>query len=180
MLDRVYKEELGWLQSAEEGLKDRYHGNSQYICAFDGFTPVGALRVVHDSAAGLPIEQFTDLRSLILGKAVELQRFAVVPEWRVRRVDDAPFGVGTALYRAALRLCAAENVETMVADVFLNTATTPIPFLRSMGFEQQPILFQDTELAHEGESSVMLARVRDILKLRQAGSRPLDRYLTEA
>jgi hypothetical protein len=179
VLGCVYKEELGWISSIEKVIDDRFSQHAHWVCVFDDDTPIGTLRIVSDSPEGLPVEQFADVRHLLVGRAVEVQRFAVVPAWRNRRDANAPYGIGIELFREAVEFCLRGQFDTMVGDVFVDTPTTPIPFLRRFRFEQHPIVFRDTELAEESDSSLMTGHIPSLVERCGRKGVGLDAYIVE-
>src|ERR1044072_3100967 len=68
----VYVEERKWLPPKTKNIfEDKYHPYSAYLLAVKDETPIGTLRIVLDSAIGLPIEQF-----FVPGPLKECHKFA--------------------------------------------------------------------------------------------------------
>lgn len=156
---KVYVEEKKWLPSCLlETIKDKYHPYSSYILATTANdAPVGTMRIVFDSEVGLPIEQFFPLNLLKeTTNFAESQRMMIASEYRNCRFNNAPFGAGVGLIKACIHFCFLNKISHVVADVFINTSTTPIEKFKMIGFEEIGADFQDTELSDSSKSIAML------------------------
>ncbi len=160
----VYGEECGWLRPAGGArYLDRYHPHSTYLVARVAGRPVGTMRLVVDSSAGLPIEQFVSIHDLRGSKAlVECQRLMILREFRNQKWPEMPYGVLGALFKACLHWCITNSYSHIIADLFTSTPTTPIGVLLSLGFEETGKTFIDTELDEPCESIALLLKVGEL------------------
>jgi hypothetical protein len=177
----VYGREFAWLMPADGPRhKDRYDAHSVYLLARAEGRAVGTMRLVRDSAEGLPIEQFIAISDLRDGKRlIECQRLMVLAEYRNRRWPELPYGVFGGLIKAGLHWCITNDYSHILADLFLSTKTTPLTALRSLGFEETGKEFVDTELAEPGRSVALLLRVGELFSRPFRMDSPGYRYLME-
>ncbi|WP_322770664.1 N-acyl amino acid synthase FeeM domain-containing protein [Frankia sp. Cr1] len=177
--ETVYGKEFGWLPTDAGGsYRDRYDSRSAYLLAtVDGVT-TGTMRLVADSPEGLPVEQFVSIADLRGDKRlIECQRLMILPEYRNRRWDELPYGVLGGLVKACLHWCIVNGYSHILADLFTQTATTPMWPLMALGFEETGKEFVDTELDEEGTSVAILLRVGELFSRPFRTSDPFYRYL---
>lgn len=180
--EAVYGEECGWLPAADGPRhKDRYDAQSTYLLARAEGRVVGTMRLVEDGAGGLPIEQFVSVDDLRAPdrRLIECQRLMILPEYRNQRYDLMPYGVLAALVKGCIHWCLVRNATHIVADLFTETATTPIDPLVALGFEETGKEFIDTELEGSGRSIALLLRVAELFSRPFRTSAPFYRYLME-
>ncbi|MDQ2583485.1 GNAT family N-acetyltransferase [Saccharothrix yanglingensis] len=178
----VYGREHGWLPADAPALhKDRYHPNSAYLIAAADGHPVGTMRLVVDTPEGLPIEQFTGIDALRVGdrRLVECQRLMVMGEYRNRRAPGMPYGVFAALVKGCLHWCLRHGYSHIVADLFLNTSTTPMAPLLALGFTETGIEFVDSELDEPDRSVALLLELGELFSRPFRSTNPFYRYLIE-
>jgi N-acyl amino acid synthase FeeM len=177
----VYGDECGWLKPADgPRYLDRFHPHSTYLVAWVADEPVGTMRLVADSPAGLPIEQFASISELRGNRAlVECQRLMILQEFRNRRWQQLPYGVLGALFKACLHWCITNSLSHIVADCFTATKTTPIGILKNLGFEDTGKVFIDTELDEPGESIALILKVGELFSRPFRTDSPFFRYLME-
>lgn len=179
----VYGDELGWLPKASQPLRrDRYHQHSVYLIARIAGQAVGTMRLVRDSAEGLPIEQFVSIQQLrdpLDQRLVECQRLMISDKWRNTRTPDMPHGVFAALTKGCLHWCLTNNFSHIIADLFENTPTTPVTPLLAIGFENTGISFIDTELEEPDISTALLLNVGELFSRPYRCATPFYRYLME-
>ncbi|MCF7548207.1 GNAT family N-acyltransferase [Pseudonocardia sp. WMMC193] len=177
----VYGTECGWLAADAPALiDDRYHPHSTYLLARVAGEPVGTMRVVADSPERLPVEQFVGIEKLRGDgdrRLVEVQRLMVLPQFRRRRYPEMPFGVLAALVKGCLHHCIQQGASHIVADLFLNTPTTPMRTLLSMGFTETGLEFVDTELNEPDRSVALLLQVGELFSRSFRSDAPFYRYL---
>ncbi|HEY6794527.1 MAG TPA: GNAT family N-acyltransferase [Kineosporiaceae bacterium] len=182
--DDVYGRECGWLgPDAIPLTKDPYHASSTYLVAADAGRLVGIMRLVADSAQGLPVEQFASVDPLRGApgsrRLIECQRLMVLNAYRNVRLEAFPYGVFAGLVKGCLHWCLTHGWTHIVADLFLNTATTPMTTLLAIGFEDTGIEFVDTELAEPDRSVALLLRVGELFSRTFRSNSPFYRYLIE-
>jgi N-acyl-L-homoserine lactone synthetase len=179
--EEVYKEELGWLDETNtDPRNDRFHASSVYLLATDSEgEPVGVMRMVIDSAQGLPVENFIDitpLRHAAQGSLVECARLMVPARYRDQKFAAYPHGVFAALVKAALHHCLKEKNYNVLANCFLDTRTTPIKALVQMGFKDLNIRFRD-ELKEASECTVLHLDIKDMLSIFYGQENGLGNYI---
>lgn len=177
----IYGRELGWLAPNGKSLhNDRFHAHSVYLLArVDGQT-VGTMRLVRDSAEGLPVEQFVPIEKLRGDgdrRLIECQRLMILPEYRNQRRPDMPYGVLAALVKGCLHWSLRNAVTHVVADLFLNTPTTPMAQLKALGFVDTGLEFVDTELTEPDRSAALLLTVGDLFARAYVSDQSFYRYL---
>jgi len=178
----VYVEERKWLSpQAKNIFADKYHPHSAYLLALMNERPIGTVRIVLDSAIGLPIEQF-----FVLGPLKESQRFAesqrliVSPTFRKRKVKGAPYGMWAALIKACVHYCFLNKVSCVLADVFTDAANLPmVEKFERIGFHKIGCPFQDTELDAPGSSIAMLLTLPQLLSRVYTSPSPFFEYLLQ-
>ncbi|WP_062388341.1 GNAT family N-acyltransferase [Pseudomonas abietaniphila] len=179
--EEVYKEELGWLDETNtDPRNDRFHASSVYLLATGSEgEPVGVMRMVIDSAQGLPVENFIDitpLREAAQGSLVECARLMVPARYRDQKFTAYPHGVFAALVKAALHDCLKEKNYNVLANCFLDTRTTPIKGLVQMGFKDLNIRFRD-ELKEASECTVLHLDIKDMLSIFYGQENGLGNYI---
>jgi N-acyl-L-homoserine lactone synthetase len=177
----VYGDECGWLEPANgPRYLDRYHTHSTYLVAKAEGRPVGTMRLVVDSAEGLPIEQFVDISDLRGNRTlVECQRLMILQEFRNRRWRELPYGVLGALFKGCLHWSLANSLSHVIADLFTSTKTTPISALMGLGFEETGKEFIDTELEEAGTSIALILRLGELFSRPFRTDNSFYRYLAE-
>lgn len=178
----VYVKERGWLaDSADAILCDRYHPHSVYLLACCEEEAVGTLRLVRDSAIGLPIEQFFPLGLLKENQRfAESQRLMVTSRYRRSSFEGAPYGMWAGLIKACVHYCFINSISHVFADVFTDTSNGPmVEQFRRLGFEQVGSAFQDTELSAPGYSLAMLLTFSQLLSRAYISREPLFEYLLQ-
>ena len=178
----VYVEERKWLPPKTQNIfQDKYHPYSAYLLAVKDETPIGTLRIVLDSAIGLPIEQFFVLGPLKESqKFAESQRLIVSPAFRNRKVKGAPYGMWAALIKACVHYCFLHKVSYVLADVFTDAANLPmVEKFEWIGFHKIGCPFQDTELDAPGSSIAMLLTLSQLLSRVYTSPNPFFRYLLQ-
>lgn len=164
----VYAAELGWISRTSElsVFKDEFHQDAVYLTARLLGKAVGLMRILYRRERGLPAERFVSLDGLIRepgATVIECQRLIVAKEYRSYRSPAAPFGIWPALMKATMQYSLINSIGYMIADCFVDTDTTPIKSLMSIGFRQTGIVFTDTELANVSSSTILLLDVRDMV-----------------
>lgn len=177
----VYGDECGWLgPTTGPRYLDRYHAHSTYLVARAEGRPAGTMRLVVDSAEGLPIEQFADISDLRGNRMlVECQRLMILQEFRNRQWRELPYGVLGALFKACLHWCLANSLTHVIADLFTSTKTTPMSVLLGMGFEETGKEFIDTELDEAGTSVALILKLGELFSRSFRTENPFYRYLAE-
>lgn len=129
--EEVYVQDQGRLGDTSDTSDtfDRFDGNAVYILAADGAEPVGTIKVVPDTEAGLPCEDMVDVAALRPGnRLVEFGHLMTVPRARGR-------AIGMALMRTALLFSIAEYAATHVlGDFFAEKDGGLRGFYRQIGF----------------------------------------------
>ncbi|MFZ1010698.1 MAG: GNAT family N-acyltransferase [Candidatus Sulfotelmatobacter sp.] len=182
LLRSVYINERGWLPPDYSNiLEDKYHPHSSYILAINKETGIGCMRIVSDSAVGLPIEQFFPLAPLKeTQRFVESQRMMVLPEYRNAIMNGAPYGMWAGLVKACIQYCFVNKISHVFADLFTDPSTGPmVRKFRALGFQQIGVPFHDTELGARGQSVAMLLTVSQFLSRAYASRDALFNYLLE-
>jgi N-acyl-L-homoserine lactone synthetase len=178
----VYSDELRWIRSTSEisVFDDEFHEDAVYFAARVLGQAVGLMRILYRRERGLPAERFVSLDGLIRepdATVIECQRLIVSKEFRPYRSPAAPFGIWPALMKATMQFSLINSVGYMIADCFLDTDTTPIKSLKSIGFRETGIVFTDTELADVSSSTILLLDVRDMVRICFRRYSPLNAYL---
>ncbi|WP_413804144.1 GNAT family N-acetyltransferase [Streptomyces iranensis] len=180
--EAVYGQECGWLPAANGPRhKDRYDAQATYLLARAEGRAVGTMRLVEDGSGGLPIEQFVSIDDLRAPdrRLIECQRLMILPEYRNQRYDLMPYGVLAALVKGCIHWSVVHNATHIMADLFTETATTPIGPLAALGFEETGKEFIDTELEGSGRSIALLLRVAELFSRPFRTSASFYRYLME-
>ena len=177
----VYGQEWGWLTPDSGALHtDRFHPHSTYLLAATDGKVVGTMRLVVDSAEALPVEQFVSIDKLRGDRRlIECQRLMVLSGYRNRRWPDMPFGVLGALVKGCLHWSIRNSVSHIVADLFVNTPTTPMGSLLALGFTETGLEFTDTELAEPDRSVALLLEVGELFSRCFRCDSPFYRYLMD-
>jgi putrescine aminotransferase len=157
--EEVYVRDQGRLGDARDTADtfDRFDGNAVYILAADGVEPIGTIKVVPDSAAGLPCEDMVDVAELKRpgNRLVEFGHLMTVPRARGR-------SVGMALMRTALLFCIAEYAATHVlGDFFAEQGGGLRDFYRQIGFVPVGPAYRDARFLNAPLSVVAVLDLRD-------------------
>lgn len=165
----VYGQEFGWIDESSEITlyEDCFHDHSSYLGASINGTYVGVMRIVSRSKKGLPVEKFTSLKDVIEPdnhNVIECQRLSVTRDCRSYRSVSAPFGVWPALMKVSLQYMLKYGYDTLIADCFTDTKTTPTKSLKKIGFRETGIIFRDTELEEASDSTVLVLGQQELLQ----------------
>jgi N-acyl-L-homoserine lactone synthetase len=139
----VFVEELGWMARKDRGahiLVDEFDQESANYAAYDDEDViVGSLRVVPDSALGLPLERCRVLNGYRGNRRlVELSRLAVAPEWRGMVLAALLMKAG---YQCAVRMGATH----IVLDTYVGNCQRTERLYEKMGFEQLTEPYDDPD-----------------------------------
>jgi len=160
--DQVYVQDQGRLADVSDTAAtfDRFDRQAVYILAEADAEPVGTIKVVPDSPAGLPCEDMVDLASLRAGnRLVEFGHLMTLPHARNQRI-------GLGLMRAALVFSLAEHGATHVlGDFFAEQDGSLRGFYTQIGFAAVGTPYQDTRF--QGAPLSVVA----VLDLADAGAR---------
>lgn len=164
--NEVYVREQGRLENASD-LADNVFGRferfSTYFVAYADATPVGTIRVISDSGAGLPCEKNCDLASFRLhSRMVEFGHFICVPEYRAR-------GIGFLLLKEVFGFSVVcLNATHVLADIFTDdTSSLGAKFFLTRGFTQIGETYFDARFAGNPQSMVVMLNVQHGLKFRE-------------
>ncbi|MFD8936309.1 GNAT family N-acetyltransferase [Streptomyces sp. NPDC059578] len=129
--DAVYVQDQGRLVDAADTAAtfDRFDGQAEYIVAFRGGEPLGTVKVVPDSLAGLPCDDTVDLSRLRPGnRVVEFGHLMTLPKVRHQEI-------GMTLMRQALVHSVRTHGAThIVGDFFVDDSGGLRSFYRAIGF----------------------------------------------
>jgi putrescine aminotransferase len=129
--DAVYVHDQGRLGDAADTAAtfDRFDSHALYLLAEKGGQDVGTVKIVRDSPAGLPCEDFVDLGPLRAGaQLVEFGHLMTLPTIRNQTV-------GMGLMRAALIHSVREFAATHVlGDFFIDDSGGLRSFYTTIGF----------------------------------------------
>lgn len=129
--DAVYIKDQGRLVNTNdtESTFDRFDAHSDYIIAAEGPEPIGTVKVVPDSAAGLPCDDVVNISELRRGnRVVELGHLMTIPRVRHR-------SIGKALMRQALiRSVQKYRATHIVGDFFVDDERGLRSFYTEIGF----------------------------------------------
>ena len=139
----VFVEELGWMARKDRGahiLVDEFDQDSANYAAFDDEGHiVGSLRVVPDSALGLPLERCRVLDGYRrYRRLVELSRLAVAPEWRGTVLAALLMKAG---YQCALSMGATH----IVLDTYVGNGRSSERLYVKLGFDQLTEPYDDPD-----------------------------------
>ncbi|WP_431045767.1 GNAT family N-acetyltransferase [Streptomyces sp. P1-3] len=130
--EAVYVQDQGRLADAADTAAtfDRFDASAEYIVAYADGEPVGTVKVVPDSAAGLPCDDVVDLTELRPGnRLVEFGHLMTLPGVRQRRI-------GVALMREGLVRSVREHRAThILGDFFVDDTGRLRDFYTAIGFE---------------------------------------------
>jgi putrescine aminotransferase len=126
---------------------DRFDPYAVYLMALDGAEPIGCVKVVPDSPAGLPCEDTVDLaRARNVGPIVEFGHLMTLPRVRHR-------SIGQRLMRSALVYSIREHgAAGVVGDFFIDDVGRLRAFYTMIGFEAvgepyRDVRFKDAPLS---------------------------------
>lgn len=177
----IYHTELGWMSREQAAdLDDEYDAQSFWFLALVDDTPTGAMRIVRDSQHGLPLERFAAMDRFSAARAIECQRLMVLPAYRHIQMPGAPFGIFSALTKVAFHYCLYHRIDQVFADVFLNTDTTPIKFLKRLGFTETGVIFRDFELKEASDSTALKLDLSYLVKRALTNRSPFFSYLLDS
>ncbi|NUQ95942.1 MAG: GNAT family N-acetyltransferase [Streptomyces sp.] len=142
--DLVYVRDQGRLVDAADTAAtfDRFDPHAVYILACQGTEPVGTVKIVPDSQAGLPCEDVVDVGELRAGnRLVEFGHLMTVP--RVRKQS-----IGMALMREAVVLSTRRFAATHVlGDFFVEDGNGLRSFYTDLGFVPMGEPYRDERFA---------------------------------
>lgn len=117
----VFVEELGFSGVGPDGFDE----DATFLCASHGEVVVAAVRIVHDSERGLPLDKYVDLSSVRAQAApiAEVSRLACHPNYREHGIVDR----AVPWFIDVLR---ARSVQRVVIESLLKTA----PYYQRFGF----------------------------------------------
>lgn len=160
--DAVYVRDQGRLADVADTADtfDRFDAYAEYILAYEDGEAVGTVKLIADSAAGLPCDSVVDLAELRgRGRLVEFGHLMTLPRIRGREV-------GMALMREGLVRCVARHQATHVLGDFfvdddggLRSFYTDIGFV-GLGAPYQDARFKDAPLSLVGVLDVRAAAER--------------------
>jgi predicted GNAT family N-acyltransferase len=150
---------------------NRWDTQARYILAYEDDVPVGTVKVIPDSALGLPCSEFVDMDSLrSRGRSVEFGHLIVLPGLRGQ-------GLGMQLMREAFRFSLSEfAAKHIVADLFLDKKDTST-FYRTLGFEVLHGPYQDPRFIGAPESLLMILDVERAIRTFEDPRIPTNRIL---
>ncbi len=150
---------------------DRWDEQARYIVAYDEGTPVGTVKVIPDSEAGLPCAEFVDLAAVrARGLPVEFGHLIVLPGQRGQ-------GIGMLLMREAFRFSVHEFRAThIVADLFLDKRDTST-FYRKLGFEVLHGPYRDPRFLGAPESLLMIVDIDRTVRMAAEPDSPVNQLL---
>ncbi|MFJ5224063.1 GNAT family N-acetyltransferase [Streptomyces sp. NPDC088400] len=108
---------------------DRFDPYAEYIVGYDGGRPVGTVKVVPDTAVGLPCDDSVDLAGLRRGnRLVEFGHLMTLPDVRHREI-------GMALMReAVIHSARKHDVTHILGDFFVDDSEGLRGFYKEIGF----------------------------------------------
>ncbi|MEI5100725.1 GNAT family N-acetyltransferase [Streptomyces sp. PmtG] len=139
--DAVYVADQGRLADAGDTAAtfDRFDAHAEYIVGYADGQPVGTVKVVPDSAAGLPCDDTVDISELREGhRLVEFGHLMTLPEVRHREI-------GMALMREAVVHSARKHDMThILGDFFVDDSEGLRGFYKEIGFFALHEPYEDT------------------------------------
>ena len=156
--DAVYVGDQGRLADAGDTAAtfDRFDPYAEYIVGYDGGKPVGTVKVVPDTAAGLPCDDTVDLTELRCGnRLVEFGHLMTLPEVRHRHI-------GMALMREAVIHSAGQyDMTHILGDFFVDDSEGLRGFYKEIGFVALHEPYEDTRFKGSPLSLVAALDVAD-------------------
>ncbi|MFD9903058.1 GNAT family N-acetyltransferase [Streptomyces sp. NPDC059063] len=129
--DAVYVGDQGRLADAGDTAAtfDRFDPYAEYIVGYDDGRPVGTVKVVPDTEAGLPCDDTVDLSGLRDGnRLVEFGHLMTLPEMRHREI-------GMALMReAVIHSARTHDMTHILGDFFVDDSEGLRGFYKEIGF----------------------------------------------
>lgn len=156
--DEVYVKDQGRLADAADMATtfDRFDKQAVYLLAESDGSPVGTIKLIADSPAGLPCEEAVDLASVRPGKRlVEYGHLLTLPRVRSR-------AVATGLMREAVVYSAARLGAThILGDFFIDATGALHAFYTNLGFEPLGRPYRDARFQDAPLSVVALLDLAD-------------------
>jgi ribosomal protein S18 acetylase RimI-like enzyme len=137
----IYVDDIGWLEPHPSGLiRDGYDDLAYNYAAYtSGGLMVGSVRVVPDSATGLPLERVAPLNGYREGKRlVELCRLVTHPSLR------AGSRLGGLLMKAGYQRAVLHEATHIALDTYVGDEQA-CDLYRKMGFEDVTGTYEDPE-----------------------------------
>ncbi|ANP50995.1 putative GNAT family N-acyltransferase [Streptomyces griseochromogenes] len=139
--DAVYVGDQGRLADVTDTAAtfDRFDPHAEYIVGYADRSPVGTVKVVPDTAAGLPCDDTVDLTALRKGnRLVEFGHLMTLPEVRNR-------DIGMGLMRAAVVHSARTyDMTHILGDFFVDDSGGLRGFYKEIGFFALHEPYEDT------------------------------------
>ena len=170
--DAVYVQDQGRLTDVGQMADtfDRYQ--SVYILADDGGSPIGAIKVIPDSPAGLPCDNTADVSALREhGRLVEFGHLVTLP--RVRGQS-----VGVALMREALIYSVQNHRAThIIGDFFVQDDGALRDFYSGLGFIPLGEPYRDDRFVGAPLSVVAVLDIADAVRRCRSSNGSQARHL---
>jgi len=182
--DRVYVTDQGRLSSVDDTKDtfDKYDQYGTYLVAYRAATPIGAVKIIRDSALGLPCESTAKLTVDLgayraNGLLVEFGHLVSAPEVRAQ-------GVGMHLMRHGLMFSVGKLKAThILGDFFADEDGNFQPFYARVGFRPISEPYRDVRFSGSPLSIVGLVEIAAAFKIWREGSenqrKVLDYFLAD-
>ncbi|MFI6448424.1 N-acyl amino acid synthase FeeM domain-containing protein [Kitasatospora sp. NPDC050543] len=155
--DAVYVQDQGRLADATDTAEtfDRFDAHAEYILAYDGDQALGTVKIVPDSAAGLPCDDVVDLTALrARGRLVEFGHLMTLPQVRGQEI-------GMSLMRQGLvHSVAVHGATHVLGDFFVDDGGGLRGFYRAIGFVAMHEPYEDVRFQGAPLSLVGMLDVR--------------------
>ncbi|WP_437683452.1 N-acyl amino acid synthase FeeM domain-containing protein [Sorangium sp. So ce131] len=170
--DRVYVDDQGRLNSVDDTKEtfDKYDEYGTYFVAYSDAIPIGAVKIIRDSALGLPCESTAKLTVNLDeyrakgARLVEFGHLVSAPEVRSQ-------GVGMQLMRHGLLHSITKLRAThILGDFFADASGNFQHFYTHVGFEPICEPYQDVRFAGSPLSVVGMVAIETAFKLWREGS----------
>lgn len=140
VVEEVYRDEKGWVQTPEQEIPDGLEAidrMSWFLVTVDG-EPTGLIRLLYDFSLDLPpelgveFERVIDIEEAKKGKRfAEVARFMIVPRYRKN------IRVALRLMKAAITEVVQRGYTHLITDVYDGDPHSPLHFhMRALGFER--------------------------------------------
>lgn len=135
---------------------DRFDSYAEYIVGYDEGSPVGTVKVVPDTAAGLPCDDTVDLAELRRGnRLVEFGHLMTLPDVRHREIGM------TLMRQAVVHSARKHDVTHIVGDFFVDDSEGLRGFYKEIGFFALHEPYEDTRFKGSPLSLVAALSVAD-------------------